>query len=170
MPNRLTKSFIMLALLLSAAIFGFFYAWVCSTMWGLDRIDPRAAIEAMQGMNASVRNGIFAPAFFGTPFVVLGCAILLWRRGAANAATCFAVSGATYLIGGLILTMVVNVPMNEALGALSIPTDIVQAQMIWDEYSPKWQLWNQIRTVASGLSFLIAIARVLSLSNQSRFA
>ncbi|WP_312895093.1 MULTISPECIES: hypothetical protein [Rhizobium] len=25
----------------SGAIFGFFYAWVCSTMWGLDRAPTR---------------------------------------------------------------------------------------------------------------------------------
>lgn len=37
----------MLSLLLTGAIFGFFYAWVCSTMWGLDQIDPNVAIEAM---------------------------------------------------------------------------------------------------------------------------
>ncbi|TIP78494.1 MAG: hypothetical protein E5X60_39655, partial [Mesorhizobium sp.] len=55
----------------SGAIFGFFYAWVCSTMWGLDQTDPRVAIEAMQAMNASVRNAVFFPAFFLTP-VVLG--------------------------------------------------------------------------------------------------
>ena len=51
-----------LALGLSAAIFGFFYAWVCSTMWGLDQTDPVVAITAMQAMNASVRNAVFAPA------------------------------------------------------------------------------------------------------------
>lgn len=53
-------------LLSAAAIFGFFYAWVCSTMWGLDQVSSRVAIEAMQAMNASVRNAVFAPAFFGT--------------------------------------------------------------------------------------------------------
>ena len=32
------------SLLLGGAIFGFFYAWVCSTMWGLDAADPFVAI------------------------------------------------------------------------------------------------------------------------------
>ena len=58
-------------LVLSAAIFGFFYAWVCSTMWGLDAAPPLVAVQAMQAMNASVRNAVFAPAFFGTPAVLL---------------------------------------------------------------------------------------------------
>ncbi|GAB5461946.1 hypothetical protein [Hoeflea alexandrii] len=54
----------LLSLLLTAAIFGFFYAWVCSTMWGLDAADPSVAIQAMQAMNASVRNAVFIPPSF----------------------------------------------------------------------------------------------------------
>ena len=50
-----------LGVTLAALLTGFFYAWVCSTMWGLDAADPRVAIEAMQAMNASVRNAVFAP-------------------------------------------------------------------------------------------------------------
>lgn len=30
----------MLSLLSTGAIFGFFYTWVCSTMWGLDATAP----------------------------------------------------------------------------------------------------------------------------------
>ncbi|MEP5029486.1 MAG: hypothetical protein ABJR02_02340, partial [Marinomonas sp.] len=73
------KGLIMLSLTLNAAIFGFFYAWVCSTMWGLDAADPRVAISAMQAMNASVRNAVFAPAFFGTPLALAVTAVLLKR-------------------------------------------------------------------------------------------
>ena len=50
----------LLSVVFSGAIFGFFYAWVCSTMWGLDATDPRVAIQAMQAMNGSVRNAVFA--------------------------------------------------------------------------------------------------------------
>ncbi len=68
------------AVLLTGAIFGFFYAWVCSTMWGLDDADPRVAIAAMQAMNASVRNAVFFPAFFLTPVALAGGC----RRGRAG--------------------------------------------------------------------------------------
>ncbi len=73
----------LVSLIFTGAIFGFFYAWVCSTMWGLDAADPRVAIAAMQAMNASVRNAVFAPAFFGTP-VVLAAAAWAASRAASR--------------------------------------------------------------------------------------
>mgnify|MGYP000277137332 CR=1 FL=1 len=144
------------AVLCSGAIFGFFYAWVCSTMWGLDATDPRVAIQAMQAMNGSVRNAVFAPAFFGTPFVLWIAALLAWRTGRPRAALAFGLGGLVYAAGGIILTMTNNVPMNEALGLMTVPTDIDAARAIWVEYSGPWQIYNVIRTVFSGLTLALA--------------
>lgn len=170
MLNKPTVALVFLSLLLSGAIFGFFYAWVCSTMWGLDAADPRIAIEAMKAMNASVRNTVFAPAFFGTP-VVLGLTALMLRRAQLNkSGLLFALSAGIYFFFGLLLTMAVNVPMNHALGAMAVPQDIEQAREIWTEYSAPWQFWNQTRTVTSGISFLFAVAGVLALSQRPQAA
>lgn len=164
----LTLTLVLSSMLLSAAIFGFFYAWVCSTMWGLDAADPRVAIQAMQAMNASVRNGVFAPAFFGTPAVLGVTALVLWLQSFRKSAAMFALSSAVYLCFGLILTVIVNVPMNQALATIPSPDDIETARQIWQDYSPKWQFWNQARTVASGISFLIAVLGVLNLALYAR--
>lgn len=150
----------LLAVLLSAAIFGFFYAWVCSTMWGLDTADPRVAIPAMQAMNASVRNVVFAPAFFGTPFALALTALLAQRHGRRGAAWFFLAAAITYAGGALTPTLLVNVPMNEALAAVAVPTDLVAAREIWAGYSGTWQAWNLARTVASGVALLLAVAGV----------
>lgn len=165
-----TKVLILISVLLSAAIFGFFYAWVCSTMWGLDATDPRVAIAAMQAMNGSVRNAVFAPAFFGTPVALGVTAFVLWRQGFATSAALFAASAALYLGLGLGLTLAVNVPMNEALATVAVPDNEAAARAIWAEYSPKWQFWNQFRTVASGLSLVLAVLGVLALSAQQQRA
>ena len=151
---RLALPLSFVSLILTGAIFGFFYAWIVSTMWGLDAADPRIAMAAMQAMNASVRNAWFAPAFFATPFVLFLAALAALGRDRA-AALALAVAGVLYLAGGLILTATVNVPMNEALGAMTVPDDIGQAAEIWQAYSPRWQVFNQIRTAVSGLSLLL---------------
>lgn len=144
------------AIVFTGAIFGLFYAWVCTTMWGLDDADPRVAIEAMQAMNASVRNGVFAPAFFGTPFVLGYAALAARRDGRGNSARLFGAGAVVYLIGGLVLTMVANVPMNENLAAVVVPDSLQAAEAVWNDYSPTWQLFNTIRTVACGISLVLA--------------
>lgn len=154
-PARLALALGFLSLVLSAAIFGFFYAWVVSTMWGLDAADPRIAIEAMQAMNASVRNAGFAPAFFATPFVMLATAAVAQATD-RRAGSAFALGGLVYLTGGLILTMSVNVPMNEALAAMAAPESLEAARAVWLDYSPRWQTFNQIRTVLSGGALVLA--------------
>lgn len=150
-----------LALGLSAAIFGFFYAWVCSTMWGLDRADPRVAVAAMQAMNASVRNMVFAPAFFGAPPMLALAGIVMWVQGYRAAGVLFGLAAGVLLVFAVLLTMAVNVPMNEALALVAVPDDPEAARRIWSDYSPRWQMWNQARTLAAGLAFVLALAAVI---------
>lgn len=163
MPPALTLS-AGLAMLLSAAIFGFFYAWVCSTMWGLDTLAPQVAIEAMNGMNASVRNAVFAPAFFGTPVALLVTAGLAMAAGHRGAAVWFGLAAGVYLLGAFAVTMLVNVPMNEALMARGVPEDAAEARVVWAAYSAKWQVYNVARTVASGVVFCMGLMGVVRLA------
>lgn len=146
---------------LSAAIFGFFYAWVCSTMWGLDRADPRVAGAAMQAMNASVRNMVFAPAFFGAPPMLALAGVVMWAQGYRAAGALFGLAAGVLLVFAVLLTMAVNVPMNEALARVAVPDGPEAARRIWSDYSPRWQVWNQARTLAAGLAFGLALAAVI---------
>ncbi len=150
---RLLQACSALSLILAAAMFGFFYAWVCSTMWGLDAADPRVAIAAMQAMNASVRNAVFAPVFFGAAPLVLLTAALGYGKGARMTGAWFAAAG-VLLAASVVLTAAVNVPMNEALAVLEVPADRATGAAIWADYSPRWQVWNITRTVLSGAGVL----------------
>lgn len=148
-------AFAYLSLLATGAIFGFFYAWVCSTMWGLDAADPSVAIAAMQAMNASVRNIVFAPTFFGTPIVLLVTAVLAQQSGGRASARAFFAAALAYFLGGLVLTATINVPMNEVLASVRLPLDSNEAEAVWSAYSGRWQAWNMVRTGASGLALLL---------------
>lgn len=162
-PLLLARAVGLVATLLIAAIFGFFYAWVCSTMWGLDAADPRVAIAAMQAMNGSVRNAVFFPAFFLTPAVLALAGALARHSGRNVSAGYFGASAVLYLVGGLLLTMFVNVPMNEALGQVVVSESVPEAASVWSAYSTPWQRWNLARTFASGLSLTLALLAMLRL-------
>lgn len=161
--KSLIRPLCLTSLLLNGALFGFFYAWVCSTMWGLDAADPRVAVEAMQAMNASVRNAVFAPAFFGTPIVLMITTLALITT--AHRATALWFGAATVIVTalGVILTMMINVPMNEALALLTVPDDVQAARAIWQDYSPGWQFWNQMRTIATGIGLLMVGIGIMQL-------
>ena len=154
----------LISLLFCGAIFGFFYAWVCSTMWGLDSADPAVAIAAMQAMNASVRNAVFFAAFFCTPVFLLATALLAHTRQRRLSALAFAASAAVYLAGAFFPTMLVNVPMNEALALIDIFPGSEGAT--WQAFSGKWQSWNGVRTVASGISLTLTGYAILYLHTE----
>ena len=152
------------AIIFTGAIFGFFFAWVCSTMWGLDDSDPRIAIEAMQAMNESVRNPVFFPAFFGTPVALMMAAGTSWNARARRAAKWFLAAAIVYFVGGFMLTAAFNVPMNEDLADVVVPQSIESAEAIWNDYSGTWQRWNVTRTFASGISLVFASIGLMSLA------
>jgi uncharacterized membrane protein len=147
--------FAFLSLILSGAMFGFFYAWVCSTMWGLDAAEPAVAIQAMQAMNASVRNAVFAPAFFGTPIALLIAAALAFGLRWKVSGAAFALGALVYVLGVFVVTMTVNVPMNQGLAAVDVASAGTRMREIWQDYSRPWQAWNTGRAVAAGLVLVL---------------
>ena len=152
---RLLTPLVFLSLLLCGAIFGFFYAWVCSTMWGLDTLEPNVAIMAMNAMNISVRNGVFMPAFFGTPVVLIATSVVAFLAGQRKVAMLIGAGGLMYIFGAFIPTASINVPMNIALEQYNPPLIAEDADAIWAEYSPRWQFWNTFRTIVSGITLLL---------------
>lgn len=145
------------------ATFGFYYAWVCSTMWGLDAADPRVAIAAMQAMNASVRNPVFFPVFFLTPAIALITAGLSWVAGLSRAAALLLGAGILTLFGSVMFTTLLNVPLNEALALVTVPADVENARAIWTEYSTAWQARNITRTVVSGVALTLCALAALAM-------
>ena len=146
----------LVALVFTGAMFGFFFAWVCSTMWGLDRTDPEVAVSAMQAMNASVRNWVFAPTYFGTPALLIVTVLAALGVRERRAAFCFALAGVLYVLGAMLPTVTFNVPLNEALASVGTPLDAFQAREAWNDYSTPWQFWNTVRAVTCGIALALA--------------
>lgn len=151
------------AVVFAGAIFGFFYAWVCSTMWGLDKLPPQQAIEAMNAINSVIRNAVFFPAFFLTPVVLIAVAGLAVRSKRKKAAALFLSASIVYLVGGILVTALINIPMNNELQTSLISGVNESAEKIWSDYSGRWQLFNLLRTAASGIALALAASGVFYL-------
>lgn len=159
-----------LAMLFSGAMFGFFYAWICSTLWGLDAAHPNVAISAMQAMNTGVRNPVFALGYFGAPLALAAVALVAWKREERRGAILFGSGGLLYVLGVVVPTSMVNVPLNETLSAVEGPLTGARAQEVWLSYSAPWQVWNTVRTVAAGVVLLLASVGILGLARSGERA
>src|ERR671916_2905068 len=73
------------ATLTTGLISGFFYAYACSVTLGLALLPDEQYVEAMQAINATVRNGVFAFSFFGAvPTLLLALAVHGPRPGSGR--------------------------------------------------------------------------------------
>ncbi|WP_119391726.1 anthrone oxygenase family protein [Taklimakanibacter lacteus] len=142
-------------LVLAGAIAGFFYAYSVSVMRGLDAADPQHAIAAMQGINATIRNAAFAPAFFGMPAMAALTGLFLFMTRQRPAAVAMVLAVVVYLLGALVPTFAVNVPLNDALAKAITPADAQEAVAIWSSYSAPWTWWNHLRMAFSTASLLL---------------
>lgn len=66
--------------------------------------------------------------------------------------------GILYVIGMTGVTMVCNVPLNDALAAVD-PSNHAAAAL-WSQYLRDWTLWNHVRTVASTGACMLFIAAI----------
>lgn len=152
---------LLLAALMLGTMAGFFYAFSVCVMPGLDAARPAAAIEAMQEINRVVRNPVFFTSFFVTPAVAAGAALLCWQAGRRRAAYAAGLATLTYLAGAMAPTIVVNVPLNQALAAYGDGGNGLPAADMWRAYSPAWTGWNTARAgycLAATAFALLALA------------
>lgn len=63
--------------------------------------------------------------------------------------------GALYLFGTFGVTMLFNVPLNNALAALSPEAPDTAAR--WADYVTRWSIWNHVRGVAALLALVVFI-------------
>ena len=142
-----------MALLGSALVGGIFFAFSSFIMKALAGVSSAEGIGAMQSINVVVINPSFLGAFFGTAVLSLvagGLALAGWGRPSAS----FFLGGALfYLVGTILVTMLGNVPLNNALADVSA-TDAV-AREVWEHYLDRWTMWNHVRTAAAMVAALL---------------
>jgi uncharacterized membrane protein len=143
------------ALLGCGLMAGLFFAFSVSVMNGLARLPSASGIAAMQSINLAIINPAFLVVFLGTPVAcVLVMIASLWRSQGPGAVYSL-VGGGLYLVGGLLVTLVCNIPRNNALASVK-PTD-PDAAKFWAEYVARWTTWNHVRAAAA-LAATLALA------------
>jgi uncharacterized membrane protein len=137
---------------------GVFFAFSAFVMSALARLQPTQGISAMQSINIAVINPLFMVVFLGTAVACLFLAVsslLRWHQPGAA----FLLAGSLfYLVGTFLVTVVFNVPLNDALA--KVDPGNPESANLWASYVNHWTAWNHIRTaavLAAAASFTIAL-------------
>lgn len=143
---------------------GVFFAFSSFIMAAFARLPPEQGIAAMNSISVTVINPAFMIALFGPGLLALILAALsLGSLGTAGGKLVMA-AALIYVIGCIGVTMICNVPLNDALAAVEAGTP--EASKLWARYLSDWTLWNHVRTVASIVAaVLFTAAGVLEITH-----
>ncbi|MBM1220653.1 DUF1772 domain-containing protein [Ponticoccus sp. SC2-23] len=156
------------AILAYAIVAGVFLAFSDFIMRSLALTGGHGGVEAMQILNREVFRWVFMTLFLGMAAVSL----ILAGYGAFGlsgpAGTLILLAGLVYLIGCFGVTVVFNVPMNEALAGMEMSSDTTRAYWL-QTYVPRWTFWNSVRTIACAASAALLLFGLLwATQNQAR--
>jgi uncharacterized membrane protein len=127
---------------------GIFFIFSNTIMGALGRLEPTQGILAMQSINRVILNPLFLAVFMGSALL---CALVLFTSFGRGSSTPFFIIGSLlYIVGAFLVTVVVNVPMNNAVDAASATS--LEGLEIWSRYLTNWTAWNHVRTVTSFLA------------------
>lgn len=137
---------------------GVFFAFSTFVMSALARIQPSQGIAAMQTINITVINPWFMGAFLGTAATCLLLAISSVSKWHQPGAAYLLIGSLLYLIGTVLVTIVCNVPLNDALA--KVDPNSTDGANLWNNYLTHWTIWNHVRTAAA---LAAAVALTLAL-------
>lgn len=155
MTDIITPILLWLSVTACGLLAGLYFTFSAFAMTALGRLDVPAGVAAMNSINAAIQRSLFMPLFLGSSLSSLalaGIALATWRQPG----TCAMLAGGlTYFTGMFVVTMLFNVPRNNALAA-SDPASAAGAEL-WGRYRSEWTGWNHVRTLASTAALLLFV-------------
>lgn len=125
---------------------GIFYAFSSFVMPGFGRLSAERGVAAMQSVNITAVRAPFMAVLLGTALV--GVVLIVCALSSIGSRHClFLLVGAVlYLVSPIVLTIVLHVPLNDALAMLD-PTAEGAAEQ-WADYQSSWNAWNHLRWIS----------------------
>lgn len=139
---------------------GVFFAFSTFVMPALARLKPDRGIAAMQSMNITAINPLFMLALLGTAVACLFIFIstlLHWHR---SGTIYLSIGSLLYLVGTILVTMLGNVPLNNALA--NVDPNSTEGATLWAKYLTDWTFWNHVRTLtalAASVTFVVSLTK-----------
>ncbi|TDW23976.1 anthrone oxygenase family protein [Kribbella kalugense] len=148
--NGLRVASLMAATMMTGLVAGVYAIYANAFMPGLAKTDDKTFVAAFTAVDRAIVN----PLFLGLGFV--GALLFTLLAGLLNLkekATPWIVAAFVLYLISMIVTVAVNVPLNDALKAAGDPAtiDVAAARAAFDE--AKWVAFNLVRTILALVSF-----------------
>ena len=137
---------------------GVYFTFSVFVMQSLDALERPAGMIAMQSINRIILKSAFLPLFFTSSLACLFLAVFGAMQWGAPGAWQMMTGGALYLVGMLVVTMIGNVPLNNALEATD--ANGPEGEGMWRRYMQRWLPWNHVRTVSCTVSLILLISAI----------
>ena len=135
-PRRLGSTFRALTLagatLTTGLAAGVFYAYAVSVNLGLATQPDASYVATMQAINERIENPLFFASFFGALLLLLATFAVHFPRPRSGRFWLVALACVLYVGGGFLLTVFVNVPLNEQLASVAAdasPVELARARV-----------------------------------------
>ena len=142
-------------------IAGVFYAYAVSVNLGLAAQPDSSYVATMQAINERIVNPMFFASFFGAVLFLLAALAVHLPKPRSSRFWLIALASALYVGGGFLLTVVVNVPLNEELARVAADASAGELARARAGYEGPWNFWNGVRAVLSSLAFVVLVGACL---------
>ena len=155
-----------LAVVVSGIMAGFFYTYSFNVNLAMLEVDGATYARVQSLFNLNVRHTMFFVFFFGGGAAPLVALAANWRRRRTAAFWLIAGAGALYVLGVILFTSAVNLPLNaytESWDPAALPAD-------WAATRAAWNRANAVRVGVAFVSFCLHVAALAARASAGRDA
>jgi uncharacterized membrane protein len=150
-----TSTALIVAIVLAGLKAGLLFAFSCSVMPGLRRVDDPTLVTVMRSINDAILNPWFTAVYVGAP-VSIAAALTLDLLDGITPAPAWTAAGLALAVASLTITARVNLPLNHGLART--PTPVAELR---ERFERRWTTANHLRSLASTAALAALAARIV---------
>jgi uncharacterized membrane protein len=142
----------------TALIAGLFYSYSCSVNPGLGKLPDAGYLAAMQSINREILNPLFFMSFMGTLILLPVSTWMQYSNPVPTRFYCMLAATIVYALGTFGVTIMGNVPLNNALDGFQLHSaspELLQQQR--ELFEKPWNRLHGIRTFANAVALILVL-------------
>ena len=143
---------------------GIFFTWSNAVKPGIGKLSDIEYLRALQSMNRVILNNAFKIIFLGAIIAVALVPVFYFNLYPRNIFWLFVFTLVIYWIGVFGVTVSGNIPLNEILDKTNLESiTSEEIKTLRKSIEVKWNNFNLIRCISSGITFILLIVSFLIL-------